>query len=114
MPHNNTAWWVDHANGTHQLYQADYTPPPLKPGQILIENHYAGINYKDALSVTGKAPISRLPSIIPGQDLSGVVIESHRRYTSTWRCCTEYRTWAWRDLKWQLCPAHCCRGRPGF
>ncbi|WP_395376525.1 alcohol dehydrogenase catalytic domain-containing protein [Marinicella sp. W31] len=70
------AWWVDVANGQHQLYQDTYKPPSLKSGQVLVHNHYAGINYKDALSVTGQAPISRLPKIIPGQDLSGVVAES--------------------------------------
>lgn len=75
MPEGH-AWWVDVSSGKHQLYQDRYQPPPLQAEQVLIEIHCAGLNYKDALSVTGQAPISRLPKIIPGQDLSGIVIES--------------------------------------
>ena len=73
---DSRAWWVDVAAEKHQLYPGNYRPPPLKPGQVLVRNHFAGINYKDALSVTGQAPISRLEKIIPGQDLSGVISET--------------------------------------
>lgn len=49
---------------------------PLEPpaaGEVLIRVHWSGINYKDALAVTGKGRILRRFPLTGGVDLSGVV-----------------------------------------
>ncbi|HTV94799.1 MAG TPA: YhdH/YhfP family quinone oxidoreductase [Steroidobacteraceae bacterium] len=45
----------------------------LTPGEVVIRIAYSCINYKDALAVTGKAPIVRGAVRTAGIDLSGVV-----------------------------------------
>jgi NADPH2:quinone reductase len=42
-------------------------------GEVLIRVHWSGINYKDALAVTGKGKIVRRFPLTGGVDLSGVV-----------------------------------------
>ncbi len=48
----------------------------LSPGEVVIRVAYSCINYKDALAVTGKAPITRGAVRTAGIDLSGVVESS--------------------------------------
>ncbi|MFK5984438.1 MAG: MDR family oxidoreductase [Pseudomonadota bacterium] len=48
----------------------------LPEGDVLIDVDYSTLNYKDALAITGKAPIIRKYPIIPGIDLTGTVVES--------------------------------------
>jgi len=50
--------------------------PTLKEGQVRIECHYSSINYKDALAVTGQGKILRTLPLVPGIDVSGIVLES--------------------------------------
>ncbi len=45
----------------------------LTDGNVLIKVLYSTINYKDALAITGKAPVIRRFPMIPGIDLVGVV-----------------------------------------
>jgi NADPH2:quinone reductase len=45
-------------------------------GEVLIKVEYSGLNYKDALAVTGTSPIIRKYPLIAGIDLSGEVVES--------------------------------------
>jgi len=45
-------------------------------GEVLIEVHYSGVNYKDALAGANAAPILRTSPLTGGIDLAGVVIES--------------------------------------
>lgn len=46
-------------------------------GPILIAVEYSGINYKDALAVTGMGKIVRAPfPFVPGIDLAGIVLRS--------------------------------------
>ena len=47
-----------------------------EPGELLVKVEYSSINYKDALGVTGKAPIVRKFPLIAGMDLAGEVLES--------------------------------------
>lgn len=50
---------------------------PVGEGPVLVAVEYSGINYKDALAVTGKAKIVRASfPFIPGIDLAGTVLES--------------------------------------
>lgn len=48
----------------------------LPPGEVLVGVEYSTLNYKDALGITGKAPIARSWPMVAGIDLAGTVIES--------------------------------------
>lgn len=48
----------------------------LDVGNVLVEVHYSGINYKDALAASGHARILRKSPLIGGIDASGIVVES--------------------------------------
>ena len=45
-------------------------------GDVVIKAEYSGVNYKDALGVTGKGTIFKKLPIIGGIDVAGVVVES--------------------------------------
>ncbi|MBQ0137907.1 MAG: YhdH/YhfP family quinone oxidoreductase [Kurthia sp.] len=48
----------------------------LSAGEVLIKVAYSSINYKDSLAVTPKAGVINTYPMIPGIDLSGVVVSS--------------------------------------
>lgn len=48
----------------------------LPAGEVLVEIAYSTLNYKDALALTGKAPVVRSFPMVPGIDFSGIVAES--------------------------------------
>lgn len=48
----------------------------LPQGEVLVRVQYSAVNYKDALAITGKAPIVRRFPITAGIDAAGEVIES--------------------------------------
>ena len=48
----------------------------LTDGEVVIKNSYSGINYKDALAVTGAGKILRSFPLVGGVDVAGVVVES--------------------------------------
>ncbi len=48
----------------------------LSAGEVVIEAHYSGVNYKDALAATGRGKILRRFPLVGGVDVSGVVMES--------------------------------------
>jgi acrylyl-CoA reductase (NADPH) len=50
-------------------------PSAFPPESVLVAVSHSGLNYKDALSLTGKAPISRAFPMVPGVDLVGTVID---------------------------------------
>ena len=52
------------------------TRDELMPGNVTLRVEYSTINYKDALAMTGSAPILRTLPIVPGIDLAGEVVES--------------------------------------
>jgi acrylyl-CoA reductase (NADPH) len=54
-----------------ELAEAD-----LMDGNVTVRVSHSTLNYKDALAVTGKAPIIRRWPMIPGIDLAGSVISS--------------------------------------
>lgn len=57
--------------GIQQLEQRD-----LPPGDVLIQVAYAALNYKDALACIPKGGVARTYPLVPGLELTGVVIES--------------------------------------
>ncbi len=48
----------------------------LGRGEVLIRTEFSSLNYKDALAVTGRAPILKKLPLVPGIDVSGEVVES--------------------------------------
>jgi len=50
----------------------------LPEGDVLIDVEFSTINYKDGLAITNKLPVIRSWPMVPGIDLSGVVLESER------------------------------------
>jgi acrylyl-CoA reductase (NADPH) len=57
--------------GVQRLEQRD-----LPPGDVLIRVAYAALNYKDALVCIPKGGVARTYPLVPGLELSGVVVES--------------------------------------
>lgn len=55
---------------------AELSLADLTPGDVVIRAEWSGINFKDALGVTGKAPIFKRLPITPGIDVSGRVESS--------------------------------------
>ena len=51
----------------------------VKENEVLVRVKYSSLNYKDALSITGKTRIIRKETLIPGLDLSGTVIQSNSK-----------------------------------
>ncbi|HWD25359.1 MAG TPA: alcohol dehydrogenase catalytic domain-containing protein, partial [Acidimicrobiales bacterium] len=51
-------------------------PETLPTGSVTVDVAYSSINYKDALAITGGAPIARTLPMVAGIDLSGRVTES--------------------------------------
>ena len=48
----------------------------LPSDDVLIALEYSTLNYKDALAITGRAPIARRYPMVPGIDGAGVVLQS--------------------------------------
>jgi acrylyl-CoA reductase (NADPH) len=71
-----TALQVDNTDGNYQSSLVDLTVDDLPDGDVLIDVELSGINYKDALAVTGKGKIIREFPFIPGVDFAGTVRES--------------------------------------
>jgi NADPH2:quinone reductase len=65
-----------HDEGRVQGRFEDLTLDQLSPGDVVIDVHFSGINYKDALAATGAGKILRRYPLVGGIDLAGVVRES--------------------------------------
>ncbi len=48
----------------------------LTEGEVILKNRYSGINYKDALAVTGTGKILRSFPLVGGVDVAGTVVSS--------------------------------------
>src|SRR5258708_13125826 len=48
----------------------------LPTGDVTVRVDYSTLNYKDALAITGKAPVVRQFPMVPGIDFAGSVDES--------------------------------------
>ena len=51
-------------------------PVQLPEGDVLVDIAWSTLNYKDALAITGKAPVVRSFPMVPGIDFAGIVAES--------------------------------------
>ena len=54
----------------------DLTLDDLSAGEVVIRSSFSGINYKDALAVTGAGKILRKFPLVGGIDVAGTVIRS--------------------------------------
>jgi acrylyl-CoA reductase (NADPH) len=61
------------ADGGQTVEFADLTDADLMAGDVTVDVEYSTVNYKDALALTGKAPIIRQFPLIPGSDCAGTV-----------------------------------------
>lgn len=70
---------------TADSYTAKLTTIPdeqLGEGDVLVNVNFSTINYKDALAITGKAPVIRKFPIVPGIDFVGEVEKSsHEKFS---------------------------------
>jgi NADPH2:quinone reductase len=63
-------------NGRVDALIRDIALDDLAPGDVVIETHYSGVNYKDALAATGKGRIMQRFPMVAGIDVAGVVAHS--------------------------------------
>jgi len=54
----------------------DFDETDLMPGDVTVAIDYSTVNYKDALALSGRAPVMRQFPLIPGIDFAGVVESS--------------------------------------
>ena len=67
-------------DGTYSNNIIEKSVDDLPDGEILIKVEYSSLNYKDALSATGKKGVTRLYPHTPGIDAAGIVEESSSRF----------------------------------
>jgi acrylyl-CoA reductase (NADPH) len=63
-------------DGGPSIIWSDLSTADLMDGDVTVRVTHTTINYKDALALTGKAPIIRKWPLIPGIDFAGTVIAS--------------------------------------
>ncbi|WP_427025303.1 MDR family oxidoreductase [Aureimonas ureilytica] len=68
--------------GAPRVEEAVLTPDDLMEGDVDVAVEATTINYKDALALTGRAPVVRRWPMVPGIDLAGTVAASR---SALWR-----------------------------
>jgi acrylyl-CoA reductase (NADPH) len=64
-------------NDTTHAELRTLTRADLPPGDVTVQVSWSGINYKDALAVTGRGAVVRQFPMVPGIDLAGTVEHSN-------------------------------------
>ena len=67
---------IDKTDAGYQAALRELDESELPDGDVTVRVSYSGLNYKDALAITGKAPVVRRFPMVPGIDLAGVVEHS--------------------------------------
>jgi len=67
---------IEKTDETQTAALRDIDLPPLAEGEVAVDVAYSTLNYKDALALTGAAPVVRSFPMVPGIDLAGIVRES--------------------------------------
>lgn len=67
---------VEKSESGQSVRVADLDDAGLPAGDVLVRVERSTLNYKDALAITGKAPVIRKFPMVPGIDAAGVVLES--------------------------------------
>jgi acrylyl-CoA reductase (NADPH) len=73
MPEAFRAIRVSKTDTGQTVELAELTDADLMDGDVTVDVEYSTVNYKDALALTGKAPIIRQFPLIPGIDFAGTV-----------------------------------------
>lgn len=69
-------------DGSISTKLVNFDESALMPGDVTVAIEYSTVNYKDALAVSGAAPIIEKFPLIPGIDLAGIVeASSHDEFT---------------------------------
>ncbi|HUE46238.1 MAG TPA: MDR family oxidoreductase, partial [Aestuariivirgaceae bacterium] len=76
MPDNFRAIRVSKGDAGQTVELAELSEADLMEGDVTVDVEYSTVNYKDALALTGKAPIIRTFPLIPGIDFAGTVRDS--------------------------------------
>jgi acrylyl-CoA reductase (NADPH) len=64
---------IENVDGASKAGVTDLNEDALPAGDVTVAVEYSTINYKDALAITGKAPVVRRFPMVPGIDLAGIV-----------------------------------------
>src|SRR5512137_3226062 len=67
---------VEKSESGQSVRVAEVEESALPAGDVLVRIERSTLNYKDALAITGKAPVIRKFPMVPGIDAAGVVVES--------------------------------------
>lgn len=67
------AWFISKVNTESIVEFTELDESQLPEGDVTVRVLNSAMNYKDALALTGKAPVVRRFPIVPGIDLAGVV-----------------------------------------
>ncbi|HSN92852.1 MAG TPA: MDR family oxidoreductase [Anaeromyxobacteraceae bacterium] len=67
---------VEKQDGKQTARVADLAPEALPEGDVTVRVAFSTLNYKDALAITGRAPVIRSFPMVPGIDLAGTVTAS--------------------------------------
>jgi acrylyl-CoA reductase (NADPH) len=76
MPDNFRAIRVSKGDAGQTVELASLSESDLMEGDVTVDVEFSTVNYKDALALTGKAPIIRAFPLIPGIDFAGTVRDS--------------------------------------
>jgi acrylyl-CoA reductase (NADPH) len=74
---------IDEVDGQAEGRLAQLDDADLPAGSVSVDVAFSSLNYKDALAITGTAPIARKLPMVAGVDLAGMVTDSsHRDYAA--------------------------------
>lgn len=76
MKNNFLAYRIFEEAGKSSGRFVELTLDELDPGEVVIQTHYSGVNYKDALAATGAGKVIRRFPCVGGVDAAGVVVHS--------------------------------------
>ncbi len=68
---------IDKQNGQQTAAVQMLSDASLPEGDVTVRVAYSTINYKDALAITGRAPVVRRFPMVPGIDFAGIVESSY-------------------------------------
>ena len=70
------ALMIEKEEDTQTVKMVDIEDNDLMEGNVLVNVTHSTLNYKDGLAITGASPVVRSFPMIPGIDLSGIVLSS--------------------------------------
>lgn len=70
------AIFIEKPEDTQTVSLTDIDDARLPEGDVLVDVAYSTLNYKDALAISGHAPVVRRFPMVPGIDFTGVVAQS--------------------------------------